>query len=344
MIITIFEFLLVFLLIILNGFFSLSEIALLSVKKSSLLRLSKQGNPNAILALALVRSSGELLSAVQIGITSIGIFAGAFGGATIAEYLENYLKLFSFTAPYAAPASVIIVVSLITYLSLVVGELVPKQIALSNPEKFSLIAARPLTYLIRVTSPLVGVLNTSTNFCLRLLRVRSSSDQSVSEEDIRLLIAEGTETGAFEKSELKMVEGIFHVGNRPIRDFMTPRERVTWLNASESLETMKDKITTSDRSVFPVSRGNLDVVIGVVEAKDILASILENHEENVDFEKLIQPALFIDASVPSLSAIERLKRIETDFAIITEGASKKMVGIITFHDILEEIVGDIKNM
>ncbi len=337
------EIILIIVLIILNGYFSLSEIALLSVKKSRLRHLSKQGNKKAQNALFLTRKSPEMLSTVQIGITMIGIFAGAFGGATVAEHMEQWLVKFPMTSGYSEPLSVAVVVIVITFLSLVVGELVPKQIALSNPEKLSLKVAGPIKIIMRITTPIVKLLSVSTSLLLKLLHIKSASEQVVTEEEIRLLIAEGAESGVFERAEQKMVESIFHLGNRPIRNFMTPDKEVVWLDINDTSDIIRNKITGSDRSVFPICDGSLDKNLGAIETKDVLTHFFENGKENINLRSLIQPVMHIGADVPSLVAIERLKRSSVSIVLITEKTSNKVVGIISFHDILEAIVGEFKS-
>lgn len=337
------EIFLIVILIILNGYFSLSEIALLSVKKSRLRHLAQQGNTRAENALFLTRKSSEMLSTIQIGITMIGIFAGAYGGVTVAEYMEEWLMKFSSLAAYSEPLSVVVVVFAITFLSLVVGELVPKQIALSNPEKISLRVAGPIKTIMKFATPLVAVLSASTAFLLRVLRIRPSVEQVVSEEEIKLLIAEGAETGVFERSEQNMVESIFHLGNRPIKDFMTPSSEVVWIDVHDTVDIIKQKIKSSDRSVFPVCEGEFERNLGALEVKDVLRHIFDTGEGAIDVRSLIQPVMHIHADVPSLVAIERLKRSSVSIVLITEKTSNTFVGIISFHDILEAIVGEFKN-
>lgn len=340
---TLIEIILISALIILNGFFSLSEIALLSVKKSRLKHLSKQGNKKAKDALSLTRKSADMLSTIQIGITTIGIFAGAFGGATIAEHMAQWLTKFYVIAPYSEPISVVIVVIAITFFSLVIGELVPKQIALSNPEKLSLKVSGSIKMIMRFTTPIVKLLSASTAFFLKLLHIKPAFEQIVTEEEIKLLIAEGAESGVFERAEQKMVESIFHLGNRPIKDFMTPNHEVVWLDINDSPAVIQNKITGSDRSVFPVCEGSLDNNLGAVESKDVLTHIFNNGKDDLSLKSLIQPVLHIDADVPSLVAIERLKRSSVSIVLITEKHTHKILGIISFHDILEAIVGEFKS-
>ncbi|KKQ28062.1 MAG: hypothetical protein US42_C0002G0017 [Candidatus Magasanikbacteria bacterium GW2011_GWC2_37_14] len=340
------EILLIIALIILNGYFSMSEIALLSVKKSRLRHLSKQGSKKAQNALFLTRKSPEMLSTIQIGITVIGIFAGAFGGATVAEHLEKFLSVFPPITGYSELISVAVVVIVITYLSLIIGELVPKQIALSNPEKLSLRVAGPIKIIMKIATPLVNLLSSSTTILLKLLHIKPAPEQIVTEDEIKLLIAEGAESGVFERAEQKMVESIFHLGNRPIKDFMTLRNAIIWLDTNDSYDEIKRKISTSDRSIFLLCENTLDNFIGILEVKDILSHYFKgNVEEKINLRNLSQPAIKIDVDTPALVAIERLKRSSLNMALVTDKNSKNkdvIMGIITFHDILEAIVGEIK--
>ncbi|MBI5134783.1 HlyC/CorC family transporter [Candidatus Uhrbacteria bacterium] len=337
------EIILIIVLIILNGCFSLSEIALLSVKKSRLKYLSQQGDKRAQNALLLTRKSPEMLSTIQIGITAIGIFAGAFGGATIAEYIEGSLVQFSSIAAYGEPISVVLVVIVITYVSVIIGELVPKQLALSNPEALSLKVAGFIKTIMNMAAPLVKLLSASSALLLTLLRVKPASEQIVTEEEIKLLIAEGTENGVFERAEQKMVERIFYLGNRPIKDFMTPRQEVVWLDINDPIAVIRKKIAGSDRSVFPVSNGNINNNIGAIEIKDVLTHVFDRGLEHIELRSLVQPVLRIESDVPSLVAIERLKRSSISIVLITEKITNKIVGIVSFHDILEAIVGEFYN-
>lgn len=313
----------------------------MSVKKSRLKHLAQQGNKKAQKALSLVRKSPEMLSTIQIAITTIGILAGAFGGATVAEHLESWLYKYPSIADYSESISVVFIIITITYLSLIIGELVPKQIALSNSEKFSLKVAGTITTLMKITNPVVRLLSVSTTGLLKLFRIKPAFEQIVTEEEIKLLIAEGAENGTFEKSEQKMVESVFHLGNRPIKDFMTPSREVVWLDLNDPLSIIKKKIANSDKSIFPVYERDIENIIGVVEIKDILTHLFDNGLENMNLKVLIQPVMHIDADIPSLVAIERLKRSSVSIALITEKTSNnKVIGIISFRDILEALVGE----
>jgi putative hemolysin len=336
------EILLIVVLILLNGYFAMSEIALLSARKSRLRQKAREGDANAAMALALVRKSPEVLSTIQIGITIIGIAAGAFGGATIAEKLGTSLNRFPLLAGYGEAIGVIIVITVITYCSLVVGELVPKQIALSKPEKIARRVARPIRFLLTVFSPIVFLLSRSTRVILRLLRVTPVVEPTVTAEEIALLIAEGIEHGVFEKAEKKMVERIFQLGNRPIGDVMTPRAEVVWLDLSDSFAVIAKKIAAHDRSVFPVCDGDLDRTVGVAETRDVLLKGIGDDPKSITLQTLVQPVIELDRALPALVAIERLKQSALDFAVIREQGSTRVVGIVTLHDILEAIVGQFQ--
>lgn len=329
-------------LIVLNGYFALSEIALLSVKKSRLKYLAKQGNIRAQKALSLIRQSPEMLSTIQIAITAIGIFAGAFGGATVAEHLESWLSKYQPIATYSEPISVALVVIVITYFSLIIGELVPKQMALSNSEKLSLKVAGTITTLMRISTLLVKLLSASTTGLLKLFRIKPAPEHIITEEEIKLLIAEGAESGTFEKTEQKMVENIFHLGNRPIKDFMTPNKEVVWLDVNDPISVIKNKISTSDGSVFPVYKENIHHPIGAIETNDVLTHLLTNGLDKMDLKPLIQPVMHIDANVPSLVAIDRLKKSSISIVFVTDKTTNKILGVMSFHDILEAIVGEFQ--
>lgn len=336
------EIIVIVALIVLNGYFALSEIALLSVKKSRLKQLAQQGNIKAQKALSLIRKSPEMLSTIQIAITTIGIFAGAFGGATVAEHLANALAHYSLLAPYSEAIGVTIVVIVITFFSLIIGELVPKQMALSNSEKLSLQVAGTITALMIFFKPIVRVLSASTKGLLKLLRVKPAVENIITEEEIKLLIAGGVESGAFEEAEQKMVENIFYLGNCPIKNFMTPHQQIVWFDVKDTLDVIKEKISTSESYVFPVCEKNIHHPIGAVESNDILTHLINNGPNKINLKSLIQPVMHIDANVPSLVAINRLRKSSISMAFITDKTTKEILGIMSFHDILEAVVGEFQ--
>jgi putative hemolysin len=339
----IFEIIIILGLICLNGYFALAEIALLSVKKSHLQYLVQQGNKKAKKVLFLTKRSPEMLSTIQIAITAVGIFAGAFGGATVAKHLGKWFLQYEILAPYSEAISVAIVVLLITYVSLVIGELVPKQIALSHPEKFALKVSGTVILLMKITNPLVKTLSISTKGILKLFRIRPIQEKPITEEEIKLLMAEGVKTGTFEKSEFKMVENIFHLGNRPIKDFMTPKKEILWIDINDSLSSIETKIKSNeDITIFPVQKENNNQCIGAIETNDILNELLTHNAQKFNLKKLIQKVMYIDANTPSMTAIDQLRKSSIKIAFVSNKNNGNVLGIISFHDILEAIVGEFR--
>ena len=269
------EIFIILLLILLNGSLAMAEIAIVSSRKIKLQKMSKKGNKGADIALKLSESPNEFLSAVQIGITLIGILAGAFGGATLSVYLATYLSGFNLIADYSQSLSIVIVVLMITYLSLIIGELVPKRIALNNPEKISVKIARPMQILSKVTSPLVSVLSFSTDFLLLLIGSKKDIDSAVTEDEIKLLIEEGLEAGTVEKEEEDIIKRVFRLDQQRIGTLMTPKTEIIWLDLDDPSEEIKKQIINSERSIFPVGKDELNNFLGVIQTKDILGSILQ---------------------------------------------------------------------
>ncbi|MFN9173158.1 MAG: hemolysin family protein, partial [Synechocystis sp.] len=248
------ELFLILVLVVANGVFSGSEIAIVSARKIRLEQLAKRGNRKAKLALNLANSPNNFLSAVQIGITLIGILSGAVGGATIARRLGEFLQTVPLLQAYANPLGIFLVVSLITYLSLVVGELVPKRIALSNPELIACNVAPVMQWLARITSPVVYVLGVSTDGLLRLLGIKTQEESPITEEEIRVLIRQGTQAGMIEEAEQEMVERVFRLGDRPVKTLMTPRTSIAWLDVESDWLENQQEILETPYSRFPVGR------------------------------------------------------------------------------------------
>lgn len=257
------EGLLILVLIIANGIFSGSEIAVVSARKVRLEQQAQRGNRKAREALKLANAPNDFLSTVQIGITLIGILSGAVGGATIAQRLEPLLASVPWIGRSSAEgASVALVVGVITYLSLVIGELLPKRIALNDPEGIACAVAGPMRALSRFSAPVVHLLGTSTEALLRLLGIRDSGEPDLTEEEIKALIRQGAEAGVFEKAEHSMVQRVFRLGDRPIRAFMTPRTEISWLDAEASPREQLETVISSTHSRLPVGKGSLDACEG----------------------------------------------------------------------------------
>ena len=332
------EISIVLLLIILNGIFAMSEIAIVSVRKTKLQKKAQEGNKQAQIALELAKSPNRFLSTVQIGITLVGIFTGAFGGATIAESLAVQFATVPFLAPYSGAIALTLVVSVITYLSLVIGELVPKRIALNNPEKIALAVAPSMEMLSRISHPLVYLLSISTDWIFRLLRIKKSTEPTVSDDEIKVLLKEGTQTGVFEVAEKDIVERTFRLSDKKVNTLMTPRKEIVWLEVDSSFKTIRSKITNNPHAHFPVCRDTLDKVIGIVRTESLLTDFLA--EEKIDLKKILHKPLFIPESMDGLKVLELFKKSGIHMALVVDEYGN-VQGLVSLTDILEAIVGDI---
>ncbi|MFZ4640246.1 MAG: hemolysin family protein [Nodosilinea sp.] len=336
-----FEILIIFLLIIANGIFSGSEIAVVSARKVRLEQLVERGNHRANAALKLANSPNNFLATVQIGITLIGILSGAVGGATIAQRLKPVLNGIPPLQPYSEGISVAVVVSIITYLSLVVGELVPKRIALNDPEQIACIVAPPMRYLARLTAPFVHILGLSTDTLLKAMAIQASQEPDITEEEIKVLIRQGAESGMFEEAEHEMVERVFRLGDRPIKAMMTPRTEITWLDTEATLEENLQEVMTSNHSRFPVGRGTLDDCVGIIRGSNILIAQLST--QTFDLEAMTQPPLYVAENARALSIIEQFKQTGIHIALVIDEYGG-IEGLVTLNDLMEAIVGDLPSV
>jgi putative hemolysin len=332
------EILIVLLLIVANGVFAGSEIAVVSARKVRLERMANQGNAKAKTALKLAKFPNDFLSTVQIGITLIGILSGAVGGATIAQRLKPFLETIPWLAPYSEGISLGIVVTLITYLSLVIGELMPKRMALSNPEEVACLVAKPMRLLSRITAPLVHLLSVSTGGLLKLLGIPASEELPLTEEEIKVLIEQATESGTFEESEQEMVERVFRLGDRPIKAIMTPKLEIVWLDFDAPLEETERQVMESNHSRFPVSRGSLDNCLGILRGNNFLSARLRGQE--IDLATMLQPSLYVPESTTALKILEQFKRTGVQIALVTDEYGS-IEGLVTLNDLMQAIVGDI---
>lgn len=327
-------------LIILNGIFALSELALISARKARLAQWAEEGDARARIALELAESPNSFLSTIQIGITFIGILTGAFGGATLAELLVPYLDVFPLLAPYSEAICVTIVVVGITYLSLVIGELLPKRLALNNPERLARLVAPQIKWFSRLAHPLVVLLGGSTNILLRLLRVQPSTEPGVSEEEIKLLIRKGTRAGVFEEFEQDTIERVFRLADRRVAVLMTPRANVIWLDLNDSEEETKRKIARHRFSFFPVARDALDNVVGVIRTKELLALTMEG--KPFDLREICHKPLFVWESSPTVKVLELFKQSGIHIALVVDEYGA-IHGLVTFDDILRSIFEDVED-
>jgi len=332
------EILILVVLILANGLFAMSEIAVVSARKTRLQQQAQEGNKRAQMALELAKAPNQFLATIQIGITLVGVMAGAFGGATIAEELAGMLEQVPALAPYSEAIGVGIVVLTITYFSLVIGELVPKRLGLNNAERVAARFAPSMRTLSRLASPLVRLLSLSTDLALRLLRVRPEQETPVSEEEIKLLLQQGTRAGAFELAEQEMVEHVFRLADTAVKVLITHRPDIVWLDLDDPAEEARRVVATGGYSRFPVARGDLDHVLGIVYAKDLLADSLNGRPFSL--EANLRPALYVPESISALEAVEQLRVNHTDAALVIDEYGG-FEGLLTVEDILEAIVGDI---
>jgi putative hemolysin len=332
-----FEIAIIFLLLIANGVFAMAEIAVVSSRKSRLRRLAEQGNGNARIALELAESPNRFLSTVQIGITLVGIFAGAFGGATLAAKLAVPIAQISFLTAYADKIAFGIVVAVITYCSLVLGELVPKRFGLSNPEGISMTVARPMNWLSRFAGPVVSFLSLSTDALLRLLGFKPGKEVAVSEEEVRVMMQEGVRAGAFNKVESEIVHSALELDRLPVREIMTPRGKVIWLNQDDSHDQIWHKIVVSNHSHFPVYQGNRDHTVGVVSVKAIYANLAAG--AGVNLKHLMISPLIVPESQTVLQLVETFKQSGKHIALVTDEFGG-IVGLVTLNDVMEAVVGE----
>ncbi|HNR02150.1 MAG TPA: hemolysin family protein [Anaerolineaceae bacterium] len=335
---TFLEILIIFILILFNGFFSMSEIAIVSARKVRLEQRADEGDKGADRALELSKHTGKFLSSVQIGITLVAMLTGAFGGATLAERLTQSLARVPWLATSAATLSLVIVVLLTTYFSLVIGELIPKKIALNNPEKIASKVSGIMSFVSKLTSPLTRLLSASTDLGVRLLGIKPSGEPPITEEEIRVLIDQGTQVGVFGEAEQDMVEGIFRLNDRSINAIMTPRTDITWLDADDSIEEILKVIIESPYSRFPVSRESLDNVLGILKSKDLLEKQLSG--ESYQLVDLLQKPLFIPENTPAMRVLELEREHGVHEALVIDEYGG-VLGFVTLFDVLEAIIGEL---
>ncbi|OYW07486.1 MAG: hypothetical protein B7X34_10870 [Acidobacteriia bacterium 12-62-4] len=319
---------LILLLVIANGIFSMAEMAVVSSRKARLRQRAEEGSKGAAVALELAANPHDFLSTVQVGITMIGTLAGAFGGATIAEKFSVYLKQFPQVAAYSDSIAITIVVLIITYLSLIIGELVPKNLALSNAEGIATALAPPMRWLSRIGSPAVSFLTFSTQLVMKLLPFRQSDEAPVTEEEIKVLIAQGTEHGTFEEAEQEMVEGVFRLGDRRVVDLMQPRGKVVWLDIGSPWETNRELIQQATHSRFPVVEGDLDGVIGIVHVKELFLALESGRP--LDLKAMAKAPILVPDSTPALDVLERFQE------------TGEQMALVTLTDLLQAVVGDLR--
>ena len=327
-------------LLLINGAFVMSEMAVVSSRKARLQQQANEGNRRAARALQLAQQPNNFLSTVQIGITLVSVLLGAVGGRAFSEPLAAVLKRWPPVVGYADSLAFGIVVVLITTLSLLVGELIPKRLALHSPERVAAAMAGPMIFISRIFTPLVWLLGKVTGFALKALGIKPSTEPPVTEEEIQLLIDQGTEAGVIEEAEQDMVEGIFSLSDSRVYSLMTPRTEITWLDIQDSPEEIRKKITESPYSRFPVCQGSLDVVLGIVKARDLLAPPSLS-SEGFRLKDKLRPAFYIPETMLASRALEIFKEKNAELMLVIDEFGS-LQGLLTLNDIIEEIVGDIE--
>lgn len=333
------EILTILALILVNGVLAMSEAAMLATRKAKLQQLSNEGDKAAQSALELLKNPNVFLSTIQIVITLIGVFAGAVGGASIASSLTQQLVKIEAISEAAETISFAVVVVTITLLTIWLGELVPKRIGLYSPERITKFVAGPMVVLSTLFSPLVKLMSGATELILAMFGIKHSDEPPITEEELQVLIDQGTQAGIFEESEQDMVEGVFSLGDQRVYSLMTPRTEIVWLDVNDATEEILGKIANSPYSRFPIRQDSLETIVGIVKSRDLLVASLSNTE--IKLKELAKPAYFIPETMLASRALEVLKKNNTEMLLVVDEFGG-VQGLLTINDILEEIVGQME--
>ena len=331
------DLIILFLLILINGFFSMAEIALVSARKPRLEGQANKGDLRAKRALTLAQHPDSFLSTVQIGITVIGIFTGIFSGERIVDDVENYFQFNHPISAYSNELATVAVVIVITFFSLVFGELIPKRIGLSNPEGIAKSVAGPMLFISRVVHPFVWLLSKTSTLVLKMFRLKPDETQ-VTEEEIKAIINEGTEHGAIEETEQEIIQRVFHLGDRNITSLMTHRSDIIWFDLLDNEISIREKILQEPHSVYPVCDKTIDNIKGIVSIKDMYVN-----PDDISFKEVMEIPLFVPENISPYQLLEKFKqsKIHTSFVVDEYGS---LLGLVTLNDILEAIVGDLPQL
>lgn len=330
--------LVIVLLLVVNGVLAMSETALLSARKARLQNRVNEGDQRAQTALQLTENPNRFLSTIQIGITLIDVLVGAIGGATVATFLGDLVSKIPVLMPYSDAISLFFVVVVITYFSIVFGELVPKRIAIQNPEKVASAVSGTMMFISKIFSPFVHVLGGSTNLILHLLRIKHTDEPSVTEEELLVQLNEGTQAGIFEEAEQDMVEGVFSLSDQRVNALMTPRNEIIWLDVNDTAAEIRREVKDCPFSRFPVCEDSLDNVLGVVKAKDLLLADLKTGKQ---LKEIARPPLYVPETAFGSRALEILKEAKREMVLVVDEFGV-VQGLLTLADILEEIVGEFE--
>jgi putative hemolysin len=332
------DILVILFLILLNGILALSEAAMLSVRKARLQQRLNDGDKRARQALKLAENPNRFLSTIQIGITVIDVLIGAISGATVAELLSETFAQVPALAPFSEAIGLAIVVVVVSYLSIVLGELVPKRLALQSADNVASVIAGPMSFVSSLFTPLVWLLGKSTDLILRLFGIKHAAEIPVTEEELLVQLDQGTQAGVFEETEQDMVEGVFSLSDQRVNALMTPRNEIIWLDVNDTTEEISRKMSESPFSRFPVGEDSLDHPLGVVKAKEVL---LANIKSGKDLQKLTRPPIYIPETAFGSHALEMFRESQRDLMLVVDEFGV-VQGLITLADILEEIVGEFE--
>lgn len=332
------EIIFIFLILIANGIFAMSEIAIVSARKARLKKMAEEGDKGAAAALELANSPTRFLSTVQVGITLVGVFAGAFGGARIASRLSLFFEPIPFLGAYSYQIAFFLVVLVITIFSLIIGELIPKRIALNSPEIISSVIARPMRRLSEITAPLVNLLSDLVEKLLDLMGIGKPQESPISEDEVRVLIDEGLTAGVFHQAEKDMFEGVLKLDQLTVGDLMTPRVQIVWIDIDEPDESKWRKVAGSGHSHFPVFQGKEDNVIGLLSVKSLWANI--SLANKVEVRNLITPPPIVPESMTASRLIDTFRKSQKHIALVSDEFGT-IQGLVTLKDVLEAIVGTL---
>jgi putative hemolysin len=324
-------------LVALNGLFSMSELAIISSRRARLEAMQRKGRTGAGVAMALAADPGRLLSTAQIGITLIGIIAGAYSGASLGHPVAERLAWLGLKPETSEWAGFALVIAITTYLSLIIGELVPKQLALRSPEPIAAVMARPMLWLSSATAPLVWLLDNTSALIFRLIGLNRESQSHVTAEELHLIVAEASKSGVIEESERAIISGVVRLADRPVREVMTPRTQVDWIDVDADLAAIGDRLRATPHSRMPVAAGSVDEIIGVVQARDLVVAQLEGRPLNL--RALMRQAVIIPDQVDAMDALEALRKADVPMALVHDEYGH-FEGLVTPADLLSAIAGD----